>query len=78
MLISGILPRIDAENAFYNKASSTNRRLKRLCEEEDVAFANTWDHFYERPDLYRDDGLHLNDIGSARLGRLLNDAAMSY
>ena len=43
-----------------------------------MAFTNAWEHFYGRPDLYRDDELHLNDVGAARLGRLLNDAATSY
>ena len=30
-IVSGILPRIGAENQFYNKAFSTNDRLKSLC-----------------------------------------------
>ena len=73
LIISGILPRINAENQFYNKAFSTNNRLKSLCSKENVEFINLWDHFYDQKSLYNHDGLHLNPVGSARFGRLLNN-----
>ena len=37
-IVSGILPCIGAENQFYNKAFSTNDRLKSLCSKENVEF----------------------------------------
>ena len=77
VLISGVLPRIDADNIFYSKAFSLNNRLKSLCLQEGVEFINTWNDFYQQPDLFADDGLHLSAVGSARLGRLLNDAVRS-
>ena len=73
-IVSGILPRIGAENQFYNKAFSTNDRLKSLCSKENVEFLNLWNHFYDQRILFNHDGLHLNPVGSARLGRLLSDA----
>ena len=78
IIISGILPRINAANSFYNKAFSTNNRLANLCKEEGVEYINLWDHFYNQPILFRNDGLHLNSVGSARLGKLLNDAVTNY
>lgn len=78
VLISGVLPRIDADNVFYSKAFSLNNRLKSLCLQEGVEFINTWNDFYQQPVLFADDGLHLNAVGSARLGRLLNDAVRSF
>ena len=78
IIISGILPRISAERAFYNKAYSVNNRLKSLCLQENVNFINTWDHFYKKSDLFANDGLHLNPVGSARLGRLLSEAVNDY
>ncbi len=45
--------------------SSSSSRLKKLCDDEGVAFIDTWDHFVEQPYLFRDDGLHLNEVGSA-------------
>jgi hypothetical protein len=37
-----------------------------------------FDDFRERYDLFLKDGLHLNDIGNARLGRLLHLGAKKY
>ncbi len=78
ILVSGILPRINAFTGFYRTVSNINNRLNHLCQDEGVSFANAWDHFYNNPDLFRPDGLHLNEISSARLGRLLNDEVLLY
>ena len=77
-IVSGILPRIGAEKQFYNKAFSTNDRLKSLCSKENVEFINLWNHFYDQRILFNSDGLHLNPVGSARFGRLLNDAVDAH
>ena len=55
-IVSGILPRIGAENQFLN----------------------LWNHFYDQRILFNHDGLHLNPVGSARLGRLLSDAVEAH
>ena len=77
-IVSGILPRIGVETHFYSKAFSTNDRLKSLCSKENVEFINLWNHFYDQQILFNRDGLHLNPVGSARLGRLLSDALEAY
>ena len=74
VLISGILPKIDAGNVFFSKAFSVNNRVKNLCSQEGIEFIDTWNHFYGERELFQSDGLHLNPAGSARLGRLLNNA----
>ena len=71
IVISGILPRTVAEDSFFDKAYSTNNRLKTLCAQENVHFVNFWDNFYFDRHLFWKDGLHLNGLGSARFGRLL-------
>ncbi len=78
IIVSGILPRIDAFTGFLRKASNINDRLKQLCQDEEISFTNALDHFYDNPDLFRPDGIHLNEIGSARLGRLLSDEVFLY
>ena len=81
IIVSGILPRRGAPQIFYDRAFSTNNRLKTLCAEEDVEFVNFWNEFYDLSDkcqLFNRDGLHLNPVGSARLGRLLNETVLSY
>lgn len=76
--VSGRLTRISALTSFYNKAFSVNTRLRKLCDGQGVAFNSAWDHFNERSYLFRDDSLHLSEVSSARLGRLLNDAVIDY
>ena len=73
LIISGILPRIDADTRFYNIAFSTNNRLKDLCQQENVEFLNMWDDFYNNHHLFQRDGLHLNPVGAARMGRLIHE-----
>lgn len=74
VIISGILPRWVENQRFLNAATMTNRRLATLCSQENVDFIDTWDSFYYDRSLYRNDGLHLNEVGAARFGRLLSDA----
>ena len=78
IIISGIIPRIGAENTFYSKAFSINNRLKSLCIQEKVDYLDTWNDFYDQPTLFADDGLHLNAVGSARFGRLLSNGVCSF
>lgn len=78
VIVSGILPRISAYAGFNSKASNINTSLKEICDDEGVAFTNAWYHFLERPDLFWNDGLHLNEVGSARFGRLLDEAVKSF
>ena len=73
IIISGILPRVGAQKAFYDKAFSTNNRLQNLCYQENVSFVNMWNHFYHDQYLFQKDGIHLNSVGAARFGRLLCD-----
>ena len=78
VVLSGIIPRAKASNHFYNSASSTNRRLSNLCSEEGIGYVDLWDHFYYDRSLFAPDGIHLNEVGAARFGRLLNDGVKDF
>ena len=78
VIISCILPRTKAPSHFYDRAYSTNSRLRSLCIEEGVDYMNLWDDFYNKPFLFQEDGLHLNEVGSARFGRLLSNKVSSF
>ena len=78
IVISGIVPRIGAENRFYNIATSVNRRLANLCREEGIGFVDTWDNFYHDTYLFSGDGVHLNQVGAAQFGRLLHEAVKDF
>ncbi len=78
IMISGVLPRVAADNLFYSKAFSLNNRLRNLCKDQGVEFVNMWNDFYNQSGLYHTDGLHLSAVGAARFGRLLNEAVRSF
>ena len=78
IVISGIIPRMMATRRFFNIATSINRRLANLCNKEHIGFVDTWDSFYHDRSLFKHDGIHLNQVGAARFGRLLNDAVKEH
>jgi hypothetical protein len=78
IIISGVLPRIAAEDLFYSKAFSLNNRLRNLCKDHGVEFVDAWNDFYNRTGLFHSDGLHLSAVGAARFGRLLSEAVRSF
>ncbi len=77
-MISGVLPRIVADNGFYSKAFSLNNRLETLCKEHGIEFVNMWNDLYNKPGLFKEDGLHLSPVGAARFGRLLSEAVRKF
>ena len=77
-MISGVLPRIAADDMFYSKAFSLNSRLQNLCKDHGVEFVSMWNDFYDRSDLFHGDGLHLSAVGAARFGRLLSEAVRRF
>ena len=78
VILSGIILCRQAGQRFYSFATSINRRLANLCSEENIGFVNTWDHFYYDASLFCSDGLNLNQVRAARLGRLLDEAVRDF
>lgn len=72
--ISGVLPRIGTGTAFFSKVFCLDTRLMSLCSQEGVNLVNLWQHFYMRPEMFAKDGLRLNDLLTARFGRLLAES----
>ncbi len=71
IIISGILPRVGADQSFYDKAFISNNIFQGLCSQENIQYMNLWDHFYHDTYFYLTDGVHLNSVRAARFGRLL-------
>ncbi len=78
IMISGVLPRIAAENGFYSKAFSLNNRLETICKEHGMEFVNMWNDFNNKTGLFKEDDLHLSPVGAARFGRLLSEAVRKF
>ena len=72
--VCGILPRYDnaADIQLYRKMSIINRKLVQLCVDEGSHYLDVWEHFCSDRSLFSRDGLHLNSVGKARLGRVLD------
>ena len=75
--IIGILPRRYAGKKFFENAPYLNRKIKDLCHIEKVGFVDFWENFFFQDHLYSRDGVHLNQVGNARLGRLIDEAVQS-
>lgn len=73
VLCIGILPRNLMGLRFLSKAIYFNTCLEKVCKEENVHYENFWNDF-EDSSLFRRDGVHLNEVGDARLGRLIDKA----
>ena len=78
IMISGVLPRIAADDLFYSKAFSLNSRLRNLCKDHGVEFVDMWNDFYNQNGLFHTDGLHLSAVGAARFGRLLSESVRRF
>ena len=74
----GIVPRLSWNKYEYNQGCSINKMLEELCRVLNIAFINVWDEFQDQKLLYARDGIHLNSIGNARLGRLIDTGFISH
>ncbi len=70
IMISGVLPRIAADNVFYSKEFSLKNRLETLCKEYGIEFVNMWNDFYNKIGLFTENDLYLSHVGVASFGRL--------
>ena len=76
-IITGLIPRMGESRYHTNRRRHINHLLQDMATRENGLFGNLWNHFEEQGHLYQKDGLHLNEVGSARMGRLLHKLAIS-
>jgi len=70
-VVVGIIPRLRWSDVAYSKNIGINKSLKHLCSEAGVSFVDPYDEFYDRPELFNRDGVHLNGKGRAMLATLV-------
>lgn len=79
IIVSSLLLRISALTGLSNKTLNAATSLKQqLCRDGGVLFTKAKNDFRGSPYLFCDDGLHLNNVASAQLERLLNKAVVSF
>ena len=71
--VCGIIPRYDVGPEMFRKMSVVNRKVDELCRKEGMHFFDLWHHFCLDKTLYVRDGIHLNCVGKARLGRVIGE-----
>ena len=74
-VVCGLIPstRYDVGPLVLNRMLGINTRLEKLYSKEDVMYVDVWDHFINDRSLFSGDGFHLDRVGKARLGRVLDE-----
>ena len=67
IIVSGPLPTYRLGQERFSRLFALNEWLMSWCNEQRLLFVNNWNLFWERPRLFRADGLHPSRIGAALL-----------
>ena len=71
-IVVGMLPRSCVSYHALSKAIGINERIKEHCFKRKVSFMDLWNEFTGKRQLFRKDGIHLNEAGQRRFGELLS------
>lgn len=72
-VVYGMIPRYYVNSPILNRMLEINTRVHNLCRKEEAMFVDILDHFYQDRSPVGNDGLHLNRVGKAGLGRVLGE-----
>lgn len=78
VVFSGILPVPRASRGKQHFIWRFNTWLQTFCRKEGHRFMGHWDYFWDRGDLYKRDGLHLNRRGTFALGQRMLRVAQDH
>ncbi|XP_058246162.1 uncharacterized protein LOC131353269 [Hemibagrus wyckioides] len=67
IIMSGPLPRFQRGIERFSRLFAFNEWLQSWCQEQNIPYFDNWNVFWERPRLYRYDGLHPSRAGAAVL-----------
>lgn len=73
-IVSGPLPTYRLGHERFSRLFALNEWLMSWCNEQKLLFVNNWNLFWERPRLFRADGLHPSRIGAALLSDNISKA----
>ncbi|KAF2344356.1 GDSL lipase/esterase [Trinorchestia longiramus] len=74
-IITSILPQRHDVN-LNSKILLTNEKVKQICAGKGVMYLDLMSHYTGQNYLYKEDGIHLNKVGQAKLGSLLTIATL--
>uniref|UniRef100_A0A9J8BDK7 SGNH hydrolase-type esterase domain-containing protein n=1 Tax=Cyprinus carpio carpio TaxID=630221 RepID=A0A9J8BDK7_CYPCA len=67
IIVSGPLPTYRGGHERFSRLFALNEWLLSWCKEQKLLFVNNWNLFWERPRLFRADGLHPSRVGAELL-----------
>ncbi|KAI2644996.1 GDSL lipase [Labeo rohita] len=67
IIVSGPLPTYRRGHESFSRLLALNKWLLTWCKEQKLLFVNNWNLFWERPRLFRADGLHPSRVGAELL-----------
>ncbi len=67
IIVSGPLPTYRRGHEWFSRLFALNEWLFSWCTEQKILFVNNWNLFWERPRLFRADGLHPSRLGAELL-----------
>uniref|UniRef100_A0A9J8DE18 SGNH hydrolase-type esterase domain-containing protein n=1 Tax=Cyprinus carpio carpio TaxID=630221 RepID=A0A9J8DE18_CYPCA len=67
IIVSGPLPTYRRGHERFSRLFALNEWLLSWCKEQKLVFVNNWNLFWERPRLFRADGLHPSRVGAELL-----------
>ncbi len=67
IIVSGPLPTYRRGHERFSRLFALNEWLFSWCTEQKIIFVNNWNLFWERPRLFRADGLHPSRVGAELL-----------
>ncbi len=67
IIVSGPLPTYRRGHERFSRLFDLNEWLLSWCKDQKLLFVNNWNLFWERPRLFRADGLHPSRVGAELL-----------
>ncbi len=67
IIVSGPLPTYRRGHEIFSRLFALNECLLSWCKDQKIIFVNNWNLFWERPRLFRADGLHPSRVGAGLL-----------
>ena len=77
IIVSGPLPTFRRGAEKFSRLLALNEWLVTWCNEQNLVFINNWNLFWERPRLFRPDGLHPSSVGAELLSENISKALHS-
>ncbi len=77
IIVSGPLPMYRRGHERFSRLFALNKWLLSWCKEQKLLFVNNWNLFWERPRLFRADGLHPSRVGTELLSDNISRTLLS-